>query len=260
MIADSVEFLAGQRPPGARRHGALLRRLQGQPGVLPARARGGGRQGRQPRRAVRHQRRLAAARDRATSSAPCTRHVGSDVIVGIHCHDDTGCAVANSMAAVLAGAGHVQGTLNGLGERTGNANLTTVIPNLQLKLGYTCLPDGRIERLTAVSHHVAELLNRAVNPQAPYVGVVGVRPQGRPAHERHRPGQGRLRARRPGAGRQRHPLRRQRDGRAGDDHDEGRRARPGDGRPGGEPRSSTTSSASSTRATTSRRPTPRSSC
>ena len=97
-------------------------------------------------------------------------HVGRDVTVGIHCHDDTGCAVANSMAAVLAGAGHVQGTLNGLGERTGNANLSTVIPNLQLKLGYTCLPDGRIEHLTAVSHHVAELLNRAVNPQAPYVG------------------------------------------------------------------------------------------
>ncbi|MET0579974.1 MAG: citramalate synthase [Ilumatobacteraceae bacterium] len=98
------------------------------------------------------------------------RHVGTDVTVGIHCHDDTGCAVANSMAAVLAGAGHVQGTLNGLGERTGNANLSTIIPNLQLKLGYTCLPDGRIERLTTVSHHVAELLNRAVNPQAPYVG------------------------------------------------------------------------------------------
>jgi 2-isopropylmalate synthase len=97
-------------------------------------------------------------------------HFGDDVVVGIHCHDDTGCAVANSMAAVLAGAGHVQGTLNGLGERTGNANLTTIIPNLQLKLGYTCLPDGRIERLTAVSHHVAELLNRAVNPQSPYVG------------------------------------------------------------------------------------------
>jgi 2-isopropylmalate synthase len=97
-------------------------------------------------------------------------HVGGDITVGIHCHDDTGCAVANSMAAVRAGAKHVQGTLNGLGERTGNANLSTIIPNLQLKLGYTCLPDGRIERLTAVSHHVAELLNRAVNPQAPYVG------------------------------------------------------------------------------------------
>jgi 2-isopropylmalate synthase len=99
------------------------------------------------------------------------RHVGGDVIIGIHCHDDTGCAVANSMAAVQAGARHVQGTLNGLGERTGNCNLTTVIPNLQLKLGMTCLPEGRIERLTAVSHHVAEVLNRPLNPQAPYVGA-----------------------------------------------------------------------------------------
>jgi 2-isopropylmalate synthase len=98
------------------------------------------------------------------------RHVGNDVIIGIHCHDDTGCAVANSMAAVHAGARHVQGTLNGLGERTGNCNLTTVIPNLQLKLGMPCLPEGRIERLTAVSHHVAEVLNRPLNPQAPYVG------------------------------------------------------------------------------------------
>jgi len=102
--------------------------------------------------------------------ADVARHVGNDVVVGIHCHDDTGCAVANSMAAVRSGARHVQGTLNGLGERTGNANLTTIIPNLQLKLGMECLPDGRIERLTSVSHHVAELLNRAVNPQAPYVG------------------------------------------------------------------------------------------
>src|SRR4051794_34528483 len=99
------------------------------------------------------------------------RHVGRDVIIGIHCHDDTGCAVANSMAAVRAGARQVQGTLNGLGERTGNCNLTTVIPNLQLKLGLQCLPDGRMERLTAVSHHVAEVLNRPLNPQAPYVGA-----------------------------------------------------------------------------------------
>ncbi len=102
--------------------------------------------------------------------ADVTSHVGDDAIVGIHCHDDTGCAVANSIAAVEAGAGHVQGTLNGLGERTGNTNLTTVIPNLQLKMGYACLPEGRMERLTSVSHHVAETLNRAVNPQAPYVG------------------------------------------------------------------------------------------
>ncbi len=63
-----------------------------------------------------------------------------------------------------------KGTLNGLGERTGNANLTTIIPNLQLKLGHQCLPEGRLDRLTAVSHHIAETLNRAVDPQAPYVG------------------------------------------------------------------------------------------
>ena len=97
-------------------------------------------------------------------------HVGNDVVIGIHCHDDTGCAVANSMAAVRGGAAHVQGTLNGLGERTGNANLSSIIPNLQLKQEYVCLPEGRMERLTVVSHRIAETLNRAVNPQAPYVG------------------------------------------------------------------------------------------
>jgi len=99
------------------------------------------------------------------------KHVRNDAIIGIHCHDDTGCAVANSLGAVRAGVRHVQGTLNGLGERTGNTNLTTIIPNLQLKMGYECLPAGRLERLTAVSHHVAEVLNRPLNPQAPYVGV-----------------------------------------------------------------------------------------
>jgi len=97
-------------------------------------------------------------------------HVGVDAILGIHCHDDTGCAVANSMAAVRAGVRHVQGTLNGLGERTGNTNLTTVIPNLELKMGHACLPAGHLSRLTSVSNHVAEVLNRPLNPQAPYVG------------------------------------------------------------------------------------------
>jgi 2-isopropylmalate synthase len=104
------------------------------------------------------------------ATAAVVAHVGDDVTVGIHCHDDTGCAVANSMAAVAGGARHVQGTLTGIGERTGNANLATIIGNLELKLGYRCLPDGRLAKLTSVSHHVAELLNRAINPQAPYVG------------------------------------------------------------------------------------------
>ncbi len=98
-------------------------------------------------------------------------HLKGDVIVGIHCHDDTGCAVANSIAAVRGGARHVQGTINGLGERTGNCNLSTVIPNLQLKMGFEVLPEGRIAELTSVSHHIAELVNRPLNPQAPYVGT-----------------------------------------------------------------------------------------
>jgi 2-isopropylmalate synthase len=98
-------------------------------------------------------------------------HFGADATIAIHCHDDTGCAVANAMAAVRAGARQVQGCMNGLGERTGNTNLTTVIPNLELKMGYRCLPEGNLELLTSVSHHVAELLNRPLNPQAPYVGA-----------------------------------------------------------------------------------------
>ena len=96
------------------------------------------------------------------------REVG--VPLGIHCHDDTGCAVANAMAAVQAGATQVQGCVNGLGERTGNTNLSTVIPNLSLKLGVETIPAERLERLTSVSHHIAELVNQAPDPQAPYVG------------------------------------------------------------------------------------------
>ena len=90
--------------------------------------------------------------------------------IGIHCHDDTGCAVANAIAAVQAGAMQVQGCINGLGERTGNTNLSTVIPNLALKLGIETIPPERLERLTSVSHHIAELVNQAPDPQAPYVG------------------------------------------------------------------------------------------
>jgi len=78
--------------------------------------------------------------------------------------------VANSVAAVLGGATQVQGTVNGYGERTGNANLMTVIPDLTLKLGVATLPEGHMERLTAVSRHVAELVNLPPHPADPYVG------------------------------------------------------------------------------------------
>jgi 2-isopropylmalate synthase len=89
---------------------------------------------------------------------------------GIHCHDDAGCAVACSLAAVERGAVHVQGTMNGYGERCGNANLVTVIPNLQLKLGYECVTDAQLASLTQAAHFFDELLNFTPDPDQPYVG------------------------------------------------------------------------------------------
>ncbi len=97
-------------------------------------------------------------------------YLGTDVAIGVHLHDDTGCGVANALAGVRGGATQVQGTINGYGERTGNCNLTTIIPNLTMKMGIETLPEGRLERLTPVAHHVAELVNMALNPQAAYVG------------------------------------------------------------------------------------------
>ncbi|HXN37874.1 MAG TPA: citramalate synthase [Solirubrobacteraceae bacterium] len=90
--------------------------------------------------------------------------------LGIHCHDDSGCAVANTLTAVEAGANHVQGTINGIGERTGNANLITIIADLQLKMGARLLSSERLERLTDTAHLLDELLNRSSNPAQPYVG------------------------------------------------------------------------------------------
>jgi 2-isopropylmalate synthase len=92
------------------------------------------------------------------------------VPLGIHTHDDTGCGVANSLSAVEAGATQVQGTINGIGERTGNANLVTIIADLQLKMGCQVLAPEQLARLTETAHFVDELLNRAPNPAQPYVG------------------------------------------------------------------------------------------
>jgi len=93
-----------------------------------------------------------------------------DCDVGVHLHNDTGCGVANALAAVRAGAVHVQGTVNGYGERVGNCDLVPIIANLELKMGVRTLPEGRLERLSSVAHHVAELVNLPLNPQQPYVG------------------------------------------------------------------------------------------
>src|SRR5579862_2273460 len=109
---------------------------------------------------------LPEAVARAMSSV--VEHLGSDgAVIGIHCHDDAGCAVACSLAAVAAGASHVQGTINGYGERCGNANLVSIIPNLQLKLGYECLDDAQLASLTPTAHYLDELLNFPPDPDQP---------------------------------------------------------------------------------------------
>jgi 2-isopropylmalate synthase len=89
---------------------------------------------------------------------------------GIHTHNDGECGVANTLAAVRAGAGHVQGTINGYGERCGNANLCSIIPDLEIKMGMRCLPEGGLSQLYDVSHFVAEVANLAPDEHMAYVG------------------------------------------------------------------------------------------
>ncbi len=93
------------------------------------------------------------------------------VQIGMHTQNDTGCAVANAIAGVVAGATHVQGTVNGYGERTGNCDNTVLVPNLTLKMGIETVPAQCLEQLTVVAHHVAELLNMPHQHQQPYVGT-----------------------------------------------------------------------------------------
>jgi 2-isopropylmalate synthase len=106
----------------------------------------------------------------AEATAAVVEALGDSTEVGIHTHNDAECAVANSLAAVEAGASLVQGTMNGYGERTGNANLVSILPALQLKMGYSCVPDGMLSRLTETSHFVDELCNLTPDPDRPYVG------------------------------------------------------------------------------------------
>jgi 2-isopropylmalate synthase len=90
--------------------------------------------------------------------------------VGIHCHDDSGCAVANSLIAIEAGATHVQGAANGYGERTGNANLFTIVANLQLKKNLHVVPDDSLAEMTRIAHAISEVTNIAPHTKQPYVG------------------------------------------------------------------------------------------
>lgn len=93
-----------------------------------------------------------------------------DGTFGCHFHNDSGLAVGNTLTAVNVGITQVQGCINGYGERTGNADLCSVIPNLTLKMGIDSIPEDRLSRLTTVSHHIAEVINLTLNPHLPYVG------------------------------------------------------------------------------------------
>jgi 2-isopropylmalate synthase len=94
-----------------------------------------------------------------------------DTSLGIHCHNDSECASANTLIAVQAGCVHVQGTINGYGERCGNANLCSIIPNLEIKLDHSCLPADNLKQLYDLSHFVAEIANLSPDEHLPYVGA-----------------------------------------------------------------------------------------
>ena len=158
-MLDCEHFFDGYKANRAYALAVAPRRLQG------GRALGG---------AVRHQRRHAA-RARSRPSSPMSASTCRASHLGIHTHNDTENAVANTLAAVRAGARQIQGALNGLGERCGNANLASIIPTLLLKSEFadrfeTSVTPERLRRLTHASRLLDEVLNRAPNRQAPYVG------------------------------------------------------------------------------------------
>ncbi len=117
-----------------------------------------------------------------------------DGILGIHTHNDCELAVANSLAAVEQGFAHVQGCINGYGERCGNANLTTIIANLELKMGHTTIGKERLTHLTAAARFIAELANLPHARRSGLRGPQRLRAQGRRARERGAQGFGHLRA------------------------------------------------------------------
>ncbi len=101
-------------------------------------------------------------------------HLGGEngtTAVGVHLHNDTGCGVANAVAGVRGGASHVQGTINGYGERVGNCDLVPVMANLSLKMGIETIGADNLKHLTSVAHNIADLVNFAADPQQPYVGA-----------------------------------------------------------------------------------------
>ena len=168
MIADTVSHLRENGPAGLPRRRALLRRLPVQPGLRPGSGQDGG----------AGRRDLVALCD--TNGGMMPNELGDVVTavrdstqarLGIHCHDDTACGVANTLVAVDAGVTHVQGTANGYGERAGNANLFSVVAGLQLKKGRQVLPETGLQEMSRIAHAISEVTNVAPDTHQPYVGL-----------------------------------------------------------------------------------------
>ena len=138
----------------------------------------------------------------AEATAAVMSALGGDIEVGIHTHNDAECGVANSLAGVGEGARLVQGTINGYGERCGNANLVSILPALQLKLGFDVVSSEQLSTLTQTAHYVDEICNAMPDPDQPYVGRNAFAHKGgmHVAGSQRRPGH--LRAHRSDGGRQ----------------------------------------------------------
>ncbi|MCL2004204.1 MAG: citramalate synthase [Oscillospiraceae bacterium] len=152
VIYDAEHFFDGYREDSAYALETLSAALRGGADVLALCDTAGGALPDEAERAVRD---------------VCARF---SVPVGIHTHNDAGMAAANSILAVLAGASHVQGTVGGVGERCGNADLVTVIAGLQLKRGIACVPEASVPELTRAARAIADIANLTIPPNAPYVG------------------------------------------------------------------------------------------
>ena len=201
MISGLGRIPEGQWSQSVLRRRALLRRLQGQRGLRSADREGG-------RRAP-----APSASSCATPTAGlCREEIGetvaavgreTDVRLGIHTHNDADTAVAGALAAAQAGATHIQGTINGYGERCGNANLVSIIANLKLKLGVDCVSDDQLQGADGDVPVRGRGRQHAAGPRAALRGLQRLRPQGGPARVRRGQGGAQLSARPPGNGGQR---------------------------------------------------------
>ena len=229
MVADTVAFFVGARPPGVPRLRALLRRLRRRPRLRRAGAGGGVRGGRGGRVMCDTNGGMLPMGVGRVVADVRARTAGK---LGIHCQDDTGCAVANTLAAVEAGVTHVQGTANGYGERAGNADTFALIGNLVTKMGLPVVPAECLPELQRVSHAIAELANIAPDEHQPFVGASAFAHKAGLHASAIKVQPGALQPPRPGRRRQRHADPGDRDGRPGVDRAQGPRAGRRPGRPG----------------------------